>query len=122
MSNNIRIIYLYIVAFITLGMIVGGIFSTVYNITSFFCPTSSVFFEEYNNTTNDYDKYNTTSNQTKEIDDNNAKKNNYKKEKIKDSVVSAVIIIVGIILYKYHWKIIEKERNKGEWKWVCWLY
>ena len=114
MSNNIRIIYLYIVAFITLGMIVGGIFSTVYNITSFFCPTSSVFFEEYNNTTNDYDKYNTTSNQTKEIDDNNAKKNNYKKEKIKDSVVSAVIIIVGIILYKYHWKIIEKERNKGE--------
>ena len=81
MSNNIRIIYLYIVAFITLGMIVGGIFSTVYNITSFFCPTSYVFFEKYDKSSNDYDNYSTTSSQTKEINDNNAKKNNYKKEK-----------------------------------------
>ena len=119
MSNNIRIIYLYIVAFITLGMIVGGVFSTIYNMTSFFCPTDTVFFEEYDNSINDYA---VTSNPIKGIDENKVKRNNYKKEKIKDSVVSAVIIIVGIVLYKYHWKIIEKERNKGEWKWVFWLY
>ena len=35
-----------------------------------------------------------------------------KNEKIKNSVVSIAIIVVGVIMYKYHWNIIEKERIK----------
>ena len=46
MSNNFRIIYLYIVCFITLSMIVGGIVATVSNIVSYIYPDSYVFFKD----------------------------------------------------------------------------
>ena len=45
MGNNFRTMYLYIVSLITLGMIVGGIVSTVNNITSYFYPDSYIFFD-----------------------------------------------------------------------------
>ena len=49
--NNIRTIYLYIVCFITLGMVVSGIASVVNNIASYYYPDSYIFYE------NKYDKY-----------------------------------------------------------------
>ena len=105
MGNNFRTIYLYIVSLITLGMIVGGIVSTVNNITSYFYPDSYVFFEQ--ESSNQYDIYDYQDTRNNEI-----KRENYKNEKIKNSVVSVAIIIVGGIMYKYHWNIIEKERIK----------
>ena len=105
MGNNFRTMYLYIVSLITLGMIVGGIVSTVNNITSYFYPDSYVFFEQ--ESSNQYDIYDYEDTKNNEI-----KRENYKNEKIKNSVVSVAIIIVGGIMYKYHWKIIERERNK----------
>ena len=108
MQSNFRIIYLYIVSLITLSMIIGGIVSAVYNIVSYIYPTSSVFYDDqtssdYSYNYNDTDNYNSTTN--KQI-----RKNNYKREKIKNAVVSIAVIIVGGILYKYHWNLIEKER------------
>ena len=111
MANNFRTIYLYIVSLITLAMILGGIVSSVNNITSYFYPDSYVFFSETNSSTsnskyNDYDyDYETSKN-------NLIKRENYKNEKIKNTVVSVAVIIVGGIMYKYHWNIIEKERIK----------
>ena len=109
MANNFRTIYLYIVSLITLAMIVGGIVSSVNNITSYFYPDSYVFFSETNSSIsnskyNDYD-YETSKN-------NLIKRENYKNEKIKNTVVSVAVIIVGGIMYKYHWNLIEKERIK----------
>lgn len=103
MSNRFRTIYLYIVSLITLSMMVGGIVSTANNIASYFYPDSYAFFEEESYST--YDDYD--SNRNKEI-----KRENYKNEKIKNTVVSIAVIIVGGVMYKYHWNIIEKERNK----------
>ncbi len=98
MNNNIRIIYLYVISFITLAMIVTGITSTVNNIASYFYPDDYVFFREY-----DYDDdYN--DNYSYEIE-----KENYKTEKIKDSVVSLVVVVMGAVLYKYHWNLVKKE-------------
>lgn len=105
MGNNFRTMYLYIVSLITLGMIVGGIVSTVNNITSYFYPDSYVFFEQ--ESSNQYDIYDYEDTRNNEI-----KRENYKNEKIKNSVVSVAIIVVGGIMYKYHWNIIEKERIK----------
>ena len=105
MGNNFRTMYLYIVSLITLGMIVGGIVSTVNNITSYFYPDSYVFFEQ--ESSNQYDIYDYQDTRNNEI-----KRENYKTEKIKNSVVSIAIIVVGVIMYKYHWNIIEKERIK----------
>ena len=105
MNNNVRIIYLYIVSFITLGMIVVGIFSTVYNFTSYIYPTSYVFFED---DTYDYSYDITTTKNSREIS-----KTNYKREKIKDGVVSLVVVALGGILYKYHWNISKENEKKG---------
>lgn len=112
MANNFRTIYLYIVAMITLGMIVGGIVSTANNIASYFYPDSYVFFEE-ESPKYSYDKYD----MEYEYDYDTARQNliekeNYKNEKIKNTIVSVAVIGVGAIMYKYHWKIIEKERVK----------
>lgn len=109
MASNFRTIYLYIVALITLVMIIGGIVATANNIASYFYPDSYVFFEEETSISkydsdDDYDYDSTRKNQIK--------RENYKNEKIKNAVVSVVVIAVGGIMYKYHWNIIEKERIK----------
>jgi len=110
MSSNFRIFYLYIVALIALTMIIGGIVSTVNNITSYFFPDSYVFFDE-----EDVSDYYYNYNEEDEVEtakQNEIRRENYKNEKIKNAIVSIVVIIVGGIMYKYHWNIIEKERVK----------
>jgi len=112
MTNSFRTIYLYIVSLITLSMIIGGIVSTVNNVTSYFCPDSYVFFEtEKETNTYNYDtSYNNNDFETTR--NNMIRRDNYKKEKIKNAVVSIAVIIVGSIMYRYHWNLIEKERIK----------
>ncbi len=113
MGNNVRTIYLYIVAFITLAMVVTGITSAVNNIASYFFPDAYVFFEEvdddysytYNNYNYDHEYY-----EEKE-EELEIERENYKTEKIKNTVVSLVVIIIGAIMYKYHWNMIEKENT-----------
>ena len=106
MGNNVRTIYLYIVAFITLAMIVTGITSAVNNIASYFFPDAYVFFEDDNNYSYTYDNYDYDYEEELEIE-----RENYKTEKIKNTVVSLVVIIIGAIMYKYHWNMIEKENE-----------
>ena len=101
MTNHIRIIYLYIVAFITLTMIVGGISATVYNIANYIFPTSYIFFEEYNSQENASYNYNSLDDEISSTQKSSIKKQNYKRQKIKDSIVSIVVVIVGAIMYKY---------------------
>lgn len=104
MSNNVRIIYLYIVAFITLAMIVTGIISAVNNIAYYFFPDSYVFYE------NDYNDYSYNNHYDYDEEKNEIEKENYKTEKIKNTVVSLVVVVIGAIMYKYHWNMIEKEK------------
>ena len=101
MTNNIRIIYLYIVSFITLSMIVGGIASVVNNITMYYYPNSYIFF---NDSSDDYIYDYSEANEKK------IQRENYKREKIKNAIVSIAVVIIGGIMYKYHWNLIEKER------------
>ena len=98
MSNNFRTIYLYIICFITLSMIIGGIVATVNSITSYLYPDSYVFFE-------------TDILIGEEAEENIIEMQNYKNEKIKNMVVSIVVVAVGAVMYKNHWATIEKERN-----------
>lgn len=98
MSNNFRTIYLYIVCFITLSMIIGGIVSTVNSITSYVYPDSYAFFEKDTLI-------------GAEAEDNLIERQNYKNEKIKNTIVSIVVVAVGAIIYKSQWTTIENERN-----------
>lgn len=107
MPNNFRTFYLYSISLITLIMIIGGIVATVNNTTSYFFPDSYIFFQdEVDDLEKDSDSnYDVTNNY--EI-----RRENYKNGKIKNIVVSTVVIAIGGIMYKYHWNIIEKERIK----------
>ena len=109
MQSNFRTIYLYVVSLITLCMIISGIVSTVNNITSYLYPTSSVFYDDDTSSNYSYSYENTTDYNS--IKNKQIQKDNYKKEKIKNAVVSIAVIVVGGILYKYHWNLIEKERT-----------
>lgn len=42
-TKNIRIIYLYLVSFISLSMCVGGFISTIYNITVYFMNNQTYY-------------------------------------------------------------------------------
>ncbi len=110
MSNNVRIIYLYIVAFITLAMIVAGIISAVNNIAYYFFPDSYLFYEYDYNEYNEYSSYNEPFDYQDE-ERNEIERENYKTEKIKNTVVSLVVVVIGAIMYKYHWNMIEKEKS-----------
>ncbi len=105
MTNNFRVIYLYIVSLISLIMIVGGIVVLAHEVTSYFYPDSYVFFSDGNSATSKTYDYNTEKN-------NLIRRENYKNEKIKNSVVSVAVIAIGGIMYKYHWNMIEKEKVK----------
>ena len=113
MGNNVRTIYLYIVAFITLAMVVTGITSAVNNIAAYFFPSSYVFFEDvdddYSYTSNNYNYDNEYYEEKKEKLE--IERENYKTERIKNTVVSLVVIIIGAVMYKYHWNMIEKENE-----------
>lgn len=108
MANNFRTLYLYVVCLITLTMIISGIVATVNNLTAYFYPDSYIFFEEEEEYNSKYD----ISDQIEESQRNLIRRQNYKNEKIKNVVVSVAVIIVGAIMYKYHWDTIEKERIK----------
>lgn len=106
MNNNIRALYLYVVAFITLVMIVTGVASTVNSIATYFYPDAYVFFYNESSSSYNYSDY------TVDDDENEIEKENYKTEQIKNAVVSVVVVMIGAIMHKYHWNLIKKEKNK----------
>ena len=114
MNNNIRTIYLYIVSLVTLGMIVGGIVSLVNNVSLYFFPDDIAFYQEESNQNYNYydDYYNSYETDYTEAQENEIEKENYRTKQIKNATVSFAVIIIGVIMYKYHWNLIEKEKNK----------
>lgn len=103
MAKYIRIIYLYIVSFISLSMLVGGIVATVSAITEYYFPTDYVFFKEEQTTFYYYDSEDSIQN---DID-----KRNEQRKQIKEIATDVAIIALAVPLYTYHWKKIQKERD-----------
>lgn len=108
MSKYIRIIYLYIVSFITLGMLVGGIISFVNSVTEYFYPTDYIFFREENVDKYDYKEYSLIDESETQIEKENARI-----RQIKEIATNTAIIVVAIPLYIYHWKKVQTERIEG---------
>lgn len=103
MAKYIRIIYLYVVSFISLSMLVAGIVATVSSITEYYFPTNYVFFRE-EQTSSYY--YSTDDVSKSEID-----KRNEQRKQIKEIATDVAIVVLAIPLYTYHWKKIQKERE-----------
>ena len=92
MSKNIRTLYLYIISFITLGMMVIGFVSFVNGIASYAFPTVSGY---YSYDDDEYFKYNDEYIQDKKDD---------KRESLRNTISSFAVIAIGTPLFVYHWK------------------
>ena len=118
MQSNMRVFYLYVVSLIALIMFVSGIIAVVYNGARLIFPTSYVFYEDQTQDSFYSDgqiksavEKNYNSNDIQERSENRIRRRNYKNEAIKDVIVSMLVMGIGFVLYNYHWKTIEKERN-----------
>lgn len=106
--SKFRNLYLYLVSFVTLMMILGGIIFTVHNITDLVFPTN------YYNEPWLYEREGNITEEEKVVYEENQKRNqeNQIMERKKNVAKSVAVVIVALPTFIYHWRKIEKE-NKG---------
>ncbi len=92
MSNNIRTLYLYLISFITLGMIVIGSISLVNGIASYAFPKVSSYYEYRDDLEYLYNP--------KYIQD----KKEAQRDSLRNAISSVAVIAIGTPLFMYHWK------------------
>jgi hypothetical protein len=104
--SKFRNLYLYLVSFVTLMMILGGIIFTVQNITDVVFPTN--YFTEVM----PYEKSANLSVEEKEAYDENQKiiQENRRMDSKKNVVKSIAVVAVAFPTFVYHWRKIEKEK------------
>jgi hypothetical protein len=105
-SKNIRIIYLYLVAIVALGMIMGGTFAIINNMTDILLPERVVNYQ-YKNNMLETKEYNSTINVDATIQEQTVRN-------IKNLIYSFVVVGVGIPVFMIDWKAINKERIEKE--------
>ena len=93
MSSNMRIFYLYTVSLITLLLFLGGIGFTVYNSAKYIFPNNYAFFDDDDGGIVTFKTDIVANNNNNEI-----RKQNYKRETIKDLAVSVLVIAIGFSL------------------------
>ena len=98
-SKNIRIVYLYVVCFITLMMAIGGIIATV-NAVSRFC------FPEV------YVSYRYEAEETKETEQRQVE--NERIRNIRGIINSSIVWFVAVPIFALHWKRIQKEEQESD--------
>lgn len=101
-SKKIRVIYLYLVCLITLGMILGGVVATISNIAEYMLPEKYITYT-YNTTYGEEDGKEETIYEERE-----------KNENLKNIIYSITVTAIAIPFYTYHWKKIEQERVRKE--------
>lgn len=104
--NKLRNLYLYLVSFVSLLMILFGIIFTVQNITDVVFPTqyyNSVIYDAKGEVTEaDKKLYEEADKRNLEIQITENKKNVAK---------SAVVVLVALPTFAYHWRKVEKEKD-----------
>ncbi|MBE5822010.1 MAG: hypothetical protein E7311_05445 [Clostridiales bacterium] len=121
-SKIIRTIYLYLVCLISLFMIVGGLISAISEIAEIVFPSNyystaydeytdkEYFSDNYNLTDEQFDKYMQAQKEERnaeyELEMQRRKNNN-----IKGVINSLSFVIVGLPIYIYNWRKIEKEKD-----------
>lgn len=106
--SKLRNVYLYLVSFVALMMILGGLIFTAQNITDVIFPTN-IYYDAY-----PIDKEGNLSAEEKKLYEENQKKNeeNRRTDSKKSVAKSIAVVIVALPTFMYHWKKIEKEKNE----------
>ncbi len=85
-SKNIRIVYLYLISIVALGMIIGGTIATISNIADLAFPVI------YSGSSLSDEKIRITRN----------------------IIYSIIVLLIGLPLFVFNWRGIEKERTVKE--------
>lgn len=107
-SSNIRVIYLYLVALITIGMIIGGTIAIITTTADLLIPEKEINYTYLSGSDSKYEEQVAISERTQEqlIRD------------IKEVIYSVAVVVVAIPFYAYSWRKIEQERvsekNEGQ--------
>ena len=106
--NKLRNVYLYLVSFVALMMILGGLIFTVQNITDVIYPTN-YYYENY-----PVDKGSALTAEEKKLNEENKKKydENRRTESKKSVAKSIAVVLVALPVFAYHWRKIEKEKKE----------
>lgn len=111
MGKYFRIIYLYVVSFITLCMVVCGFIGIVDGIVGYFytVPVNYAVYDVYD------DDQASLDNISKDVEtEKNAANKAAQRESIKQACTSVAVFACGLPLYIFHTKQIEKEDEKEE--------
>lgn len=109
-SNNIRTLYLYIVAFLALMGIIFGVVNLVEKITNYLYPVD--YYSSYSETYPIKEGYTTV--QEDNTVNINLQRQNSQTRTLREIFTSIAVILVSAPLYSYHWIMIQKERKKEE--------
>ena len=106
--NKLRNVYLYLVSFVALMMIIGGLIFTVQNITDVLYPTNN-YYEPY-----PLGKEGVMTTEEKKVYEENQKRNeeNRRAESKKSVAKSIAVVVVALPTFAYHWRKIEKEKKE----------
>jgi hypothetical protein len=102
----IRNIYLYLVAFVTLLMMIFGIIFTIQNTIDFMYPESRPYYNIDSKMTAE-DKLIAEANQKEQIAADLLMNK-------KNIVKSIIVVVITLPVFIYHWRKIEKERVVSE--------
>ena len=104
--SKLRSIYLYLVSFVTLMMILGGLIFTVQNVMDVIFPTN-YYYETYpiekegNLSVEEKEKYEANREREEE---------NRRTESKKNVAKSIAVVAVALPTFLYHWKKVEQEK------------
>ncbi|MCL2063018.1 MAG: hypothetical protein FWG98_01415 [Candidatus Cloacimonetes bacterium] len=93
-SNNIRIIYMYTVCFITLMMAIGGIIATVSSLANLYFPDVPIHYQM---------------SEPEEFRLAEARIENQRIRSIRNIFNSSIVWIIAIPVFTLHWKQIPKD-------------
>lgn len=113
-SKNIRIIYLYIVSFISLMIIIGGLISLSSCVARYFFPTNYYAYSYAEPAKVDSAVIDGTSsgdNSSSQDEYYNQQIENDKISALRDVFTSTITVVIASVLYGYHWKLVQKERE-----------
>lgn len=113
-SKNIRIIYLYIVSFITLMIIIGGLINLSSCVARYFFPTNYYAYSYAEPAKIDsavIDENNSQDNSTSQDEYYKQQIENDKISALRDVFTSIITVVIASTLYGYHWRLVQKERE-----------
>lgn len=113
-SKNVRIVYLYLVALITLFMVIGGIMGTVNTVAAYYIKDTNAYYGVMPAEKMATDS--TITNEQAQAQYEQEKKNfeiNENNRKIREIIFAVTMVLVATPVYLFYWSKIEKERKES---------